>query len=137
MRRPHARRAGGASVNRVRRYLLRTALGLALITDQTVSAKPAKLKLKIDAGTAPVTLSEFVRQTGLQVLFETDAIRDHSTRAVSGQLEITEALRLMLEGSGLVFEFINPRTVAVRLEPLAAAAARNGVPRGAVATRPH
>jgi len=48
------------------------------------------------------------------VLFEADAMRGHNTRAVSGRLDAREALRVMLEGSGLVFEIINDRTYAVR-----------------------
>jgi hypothetical protein len=59
------------------------------------------------------------------VLFETDAIRDHTTRAVRGEFDAAEALHLMLEGSGLIFEFINERTIAVR--PALTPAAKNGV----------
>jgi hypothetical protein len=126
-RHAHPRRAA-ASINRVRRFLLGTALGLALTADETALARLRKLKLTIDAGIASVTLSEFVRQTGLQILFEPDAIRDHRTREVRGQFEAAEALQLMLEGSGLIFEFINDRTVTVRPETLQTAATPAGRP---------
>jgi hypothetical protein len=105
-----------------RRHLLRcAALGLLPIGDVSANGKLRRLRVEIGAGTAAVTLAEFIRQTGLQVLFEADAIRGHNTRAVAGQLDVQEALRVMLEGSGLVFEFINERTVAVRPEGVARA----------------
>jgi hypothetical protein len=75
--------------------------------------------LEIAAGTAPQSLREFVRQTGLQVLFEFDAVRHHTTHAVSGRLDPSEALALMLAGTGLAFEFVNERTISVRPVPLA------------------
>ena len=99
-----------------RQLLCCASLGLLPISDDQASSK---LRVEIDAGNAAATLAEFIRQTGLQVLFEADAIRGHSTRAVRGRLEAREALRVMLEGSGLIFEFINDRTIAVRPEPFA------------------
>ena len=98
-----------------RRQLLCCAtLGFLPISDRR---NGGELLVQIEAGVATVTLAEFIRQTGLQVLFEADALRGHTTRAVRGRLEAREALRVMLEGSGLMFEFINERTVAVRPEP--------------------
>jgi hypothetical protein len=74
----------------------------------------ARRELEIAGGTAPQALREFVRQTGLQVLFEFDAIRHHVTHPISGRFDPSEALALMLAGSGLGFEFVNERTVSVR-----------------------
>jgi hypothetical protein len=77
-------------------------------------AKTNRVRLRIAANAAPAALAEFVQQTGLQVLFDFDAIRDFSTHAVSGQLDPEEALIQMFEGSGLTYEFVNERTVTVR-----------------------
>jgi len=90
------------------------ALSLLLLGGVAVAEKSPKLRLKIAAGSAPIALSEFIHQTGMQVLFEFDAVRNHSTRAVSGQFAAAEALAAMLEGSGLVYEFVNDRTFTVR-----------------------
>lgn len=106
-----------AVANPLRRFVLATALLLVLSADETASARLRKLSVDIAAGIASVTLGELVRQTGLQVLFEADAIQDHRTRAVSGHFDADEALRVMLEGSGLAFEFINERTVTVHPRP--------------------
>ena len=100
----------------LRRSLLALAGALA-VCGSTGASKPDKLAFKISAGTAPEALAEFVRQSGLQVLFNFDAIRTFSTHEVSGQLEPAEALSRMFEGSGLTFEFINDRTIAVRPRP--------------------
>jgi iron complex outermembrane recepter protein len=80
----------------------------------TDAEKLEKITLRISAGTAAATLAEFVRQTGLQVLFESDAISNATTREIEGYLDVREALSLMFEGSDLTFEFINERTIAVR-----------------------
>jgi hypothetical protein len=94
------------------------ALLLSLMSARRADAdKLEKLALRISAGNAPVTLAEFVRQTGLQVLFDFDAIRNTTTREVDGNLDAREALALMFEGSELTFEFINARTIAVRPRP--------------------
>jgi outer membrane receptor for ferric coprogen and ferric-rhodotorulic acid len=93
--------------------------GLVVITQPRASAGVRMLDVSIEAGSAAVSLAELIRQTGLQVLFEADAVRGHTTQAVRGKLDATEALRRMLAGSGLIFEFINERTVAVRVDALA------------------
>jgi hypothetical protein len=100
-----------------RRNLLRhtlMAIALPAIWRRAAAADTRKWPMTIAAGPAPDALAEFVHQTGLQVLFEFDAIRGHTTQRVSGQLEASQALSLMLAESGLVFEFVNERTVIVR-----------------------
>src|SRR5262245_43693064 len=94
--------------------MLCSLASLLLLSGVTRARRRDKLLLKIDAGSAPITLAEFVRQSRLQVLFESNAVRAHATRGLSGQFDAAEALALMLEGSGLIFEFINDRTVTVR-----------------------
>jgi hypothetical protein len=100
-----------------RRSLLRytlAAIALPIIGRLAAAADTPRWPMKIAAGPAPEALAEFVHQTGLQVLFEFDAIRGHTTQRISGQLDASEALALMLAESGLVFEFVNERTVIVR-----------------------
>jgi hypothetical protein len=100
-----------------RSALRRVLLGLAAIVTLPATAAQGsrlnKLAFKIAAGAAPEALAEFVRQSGFQVLFDFDAVRNFSTREVTGQLDPGEALSRMFEGSGLTFEFINDRTIAV------------------------
>jgi hypothetical protein len=103
-----------------RRDMLKGGFALLLFPLSALSTdadKRQKVALRISAGRAPVALAEFVRQTGLQVLFEFDAIRNATTREIDGNLDAREALSLMFEGSELTFEFINARTIAVRPRP--------------------
>ena len=87
------------------------------MTRSSSASKVEKLRLKIAASAAPVALAEFIRQTGLQVLFDFDAVRQYMTREISGQLDPEEALSQMFDGSGLTYEFINDRTISVRPLP--------------------
>jgi hypothetical protein len=107
-------RSPAASIDTLRRYLLGTVLGVAVACEIGAADTLGKVTVTIEAGSAPTTLAELIRQTGLQILFEADAVRGHMTRAVSGQLDATQVLQSMLEGSGLIFEIINERTIAVR-----------------------
>jgi hypothetical protein len=104
-------------VSRIRRRVLNHVAALVtllLVGNVIASGKVQRVQLKIEAGTAPAALAEFIRQTGMQVLFRSDALRDCTTHAVSGQYGAAEALALMLDGTGLVFEFVNDRTITVR-----------------------
>lgn len=105
-----------ASASR-RSFVFQAALVLtgAFAFRPTAANKLDKLAFKIAAGAAPAALAEFVRQTGFQVLFDFDAVRDINTHEVIGQLDAEEALSKMFEGSDLTFEFINERTISVRL----------------------
>jgi hypothetical protein len=100
-----------------RRDVLMGASALLLLISNargTDAGELEKVTFRIAAGTASAALAEFVRQTGLQVLFDSDAISNSTTREIAGQLNVREALSLMFEGSDLTFEFINERTIAVR-----------------------
>jgi iron complex outermembrane receptor protein len=67
----------------------------------------------LEAGDASLMLNEFSRQSDLQVLFDFNILRGMKTRAVVGDLDAADALRSMLKGTGLVFDFVNDRTLAV------------------------
>jgi outer membrane receptor protein involved in Fe transport len=58
-------------------------------------------------------LNEFSRQSDLQVLFDFNILRGMKTRAVNGDLESSTALKSMLKGTNLTFDFVNDRTLAV------------------------
>ena len=67
----------------------------------------------VPAGDATQTLNEFGRQAGLQVLFDFKVVNGLHTRAVHGDLDAGEALRAMLKGTKLTFEFVNDQTLTV------------------------
>jgi outer membrane receptor protein involved in Fe transport len=85
-----------------------------LLAPLAALAAGGSMRFEIAAGDAANALSQFSQQSGLQMLFLKKAVVGHSTRAVSGELEPKAALAMLLEESGLTFEFMNERTVAIR-----------------------
>jgi len=58
-------------------------------------------------------LAALGRQTGLQFVYVSDVVRDQSSHAVSAGLGAQEALTRMLEGTGLKFEYLTPRSIRI------------------------
>lgn len=79
-----------------------TGLLLLVLCTASVSAAIAeKRDFKIEAQDAATALTEFGRQAGVQILFQYDSVKGHRTNAISGELEAKEAIRLLIEGTGL------------------------------------
>jgi outer membrane receptor protein involved in Fe transport len=102
-----------------------TKLGLALVLAIVWGASlaagegvpgAATVTVNIEAQPMEAALNAFASQTGLQLLFHVEEIITPEMRAdrVVGTLPAAEALKKLLNDSGLRFEFINARTVAVR-----------------------
>lgn len=72
-----------------------------------------RISLSIEAQPLRTALREFESQSGLQVSYREEDVETTGVMAprVAGELEAEEALRLLLSGTGLKFEFINPRLV--------------------------
>lgn len=85
---------------------------LALHTASANAAEPLR-HFDLQAGDASVTLTEFSRQSDLQVLFDFSLVKGIQSRAVTGDLDATTALKIMLTGTNLEFGFVNDRTLAV------------------------
>ncbi len=90
-------------------------LVLGLFCGLPARAAPRLQTFHIEAGEATRTLNEFSRQSSLQLLFDYNVVRGRKTRAVSGEYEAPAALEQMLADTGLVFDFVNDRTLAVTL----------------------
>src|SRR6266702_4867378 len=90
-------------------------VALALFVCLPARATPKLQTFHIEAGDATLTLNEFSRQSSLQLLFDYNIVLGRKTRAVSGEYEASAALRQMLVDTGLVFDFVNDRTLAVTL----------------------
>lgn len=66
------------------------------------AAEPPRRTYRIPAGEAAVTLAEFGRQSGEQLVYLVDNVRGHQTRAVVGAFTAVGALREMLAGTALI-----------------------------------
>jgi iron complex outermembrane recepter protein len=97
-------------------YLLATALARAVAAAPT--APP--VEFHIAGGDATTTLTEFSRQARLQLLFDYNVVKGHTTKPLDGTLEPAEALRRLLANTDLDFDFVNERTLAVMQRKTAA-----------------
>jgi outer membrane receptor protein involved in Fe transport len=89
---------------------------VGFVTCATASGRAAAdpRVFEIAAGSAADTLREFGKQARQQTLFNYRLVRDLRTQPVQGLLEPDDALATMLIGTGLAYERIDERTVAIR-----------------------
>ena len=93
-------------------WALLAQLGALSVASSVAVAEP--VKFEVTASDATDALSTFSTQAGLQILFEHRAVEGRRTQAVVGEYEPSAALELLLKQSGLTFEFVNDKTVAIR-----------------------
>lgn len=91
------------------------ALAGAAVPRHAAAEQPPTLSLEIPAQPLREALSEFGRQSGLQVVFiQTDVDAGLVAGRLAGTYSAKEALERLLANTGLRYEFLNERTVAVR-----------------------
>ncbi len=76
-------------------------------------AEPTMLGADIPAQPLAEALAAFARQTGLHVVYVFEVVRDKKSNAVPAGLSAEEALARLLQGTGLKFEFLTPRSVRI------------------------
>jgi iron complex outermembrane recepter protein len=75
--------------------------------------EPAALAADIPAQPIAKALAAFGRQTGLQLLYVSSDIHEQKSRPVAAGLRADDALARMLQGTGLRFEHLTPRSIRV------------------------
>jgi outer membrane receptor protein involved in Fe transport len=75
--------------------------------------EPAALAVDIPAQPLAQALAAFARQTGLQLIYVSGVVRDQRSVAVASGTSANEALARMLQGSGLKFEYLTPRSIRI------------------------
>jgi iron complex outermembrane recepter protein len=73
----------------------------------------SSLSADIPAGPLSVTLAEFARQTGLQLVYVSDVAKDRTSHMVRAGTLPARALTELLAGTGLGYTFVNDRTVRI------------------------
>jgi iron complex outermembrane recepter protein len=76
-----------------------------------------KKAFDIPAESAEQSVRKFVEQAGLSVLYESGRLTPFHTHALRGDFEPIEALRMLLDGSGLVYSILNPRVISIDPAP--------------------
>jgi iron complex outermembrane recepter protein len=75
--------------------------------------EPTALTADIRAEPLAQALEAFARQTGLQFVYVSGVVHEQRSHAVSAGLGANEALARMLEGTGLKFEYLTPRSIRI------------------------
>jgi iron complex outermembrane recepter protein len=75
--------------------------------------EPTALAADIPAEPLAQALAAFARQTGLQLVYVSGVVRDQRSHAVSAGLSANEALARVLQGTGLKFEYLTPRSIRI------------------------
>ncbi len=75
--------------------------------------EPGALSSDIPSMPLAQALEVFARQTGLQLFYVSGVVGDQKTRAISAGLSAEEALARLLEGTGLKFGFLTPRSIRI------------------------
>lgn len=85
----------------VRRGLTALALGFALLAAaRAADANPRSFD--VPAGNAAAALKTFSQQSGVEVIFPTDAVAGVRTNAARGEMSARQALEAMVQGTGFV-----------------------------------
>jgi outer-membrane receptor for ferric coprogen and ferric-rhodotorulic acid len=106
-------RAGGISLRACMGMLL-SAASLAAIAVPSASAQQAgATSFDIPAGDVAPALRAFSDQTGLQMVFSTPSVEGIRTNGVQGAHGATEALAILLAGTGLSYRISDNRTVTI------------------------
>jgi hypothetical protein len=74
---------------------------------------------EIPAQPLPQALAAFAVQTGMQIVYLSDTVRDQHSAGARAGTPAAEALEQLLHSSGLRFEFLNSRTVRIFAVPTA------------------
>jgi hypothetical protein len=80
------------------RAAILTALGLTAVSHAALAEKKP---FRIGAQDATITLTEFAKQGGIQILFAYERVKGITTNAVEGQYEPVDAIALLVKGTGL------------------------------------
>lgn len=99
--------------------LLPVVLALIGFAPRPEAAEPVARKyFDLPPGPAPVSLKQFITQSGVQLLYVAKEISDVTTNAVRGQYTAGEAVRRLLANTGLVAVETENGAIAVNRVPV-------------------
>ena len=82
---------------------------------RALAGAPESTVLTADIPAEPLAqaLEAFARQTGLQLVYVSEVVREQKSRAVPAGLGAPVALSRMLAGTGLRFDYLTPRSIRI------------------------
>ncbi|MBW2369027.1 MAG: TonB-dependent receptor [Deltaproteobacteria bacterium] len=87
---------------------------LVMFFSTTGFAKESQVYFDIPSKQIGDALDEFVKQTDLSLLYSLQELGNVSSKTITGQYKPNQALSIMLEGTGLVFEQTGQESIAIR-----------------------
>jgi iron complex outermembrane receptor protein len=88
---------------------------MACVMAAPALAAPANVDFHIARQSLPAAMAEFSRQSGFQILFPYDLLKDVKTRAVDGRMSPEQAVVAMVEGTGIKASHAGSRSFALSL----------------------
>jgi iron complex outermembrane receptor protein len=98
--------------------LLSCATWYLVATATSVAQSPAVLSADIAPQPLPQALAILAQQTGLQLIYVSAVATAQRSKGARAGLSLSRALTQLLEDTGLLFEFLNPRTVKIYAPPV-------------------
>jgi TonB-dependent siderophore receptor len=90
------------------------ALGSFTAPTSALAEEPRTYRLKIDAQPLEDALQGFAGQTGIQIVFVSQITNGLRANPVAGEYSLSAGLDVLLAGSGLTYNVLNPLTIAIR-----------------------
>ena len=89
---------------------------VALLNVQPARAQTLeRTSLTVDIPARPLAeaLTEFASQTGLQLMYLSDVVRNRRSHGVAAGLSVDETLARLLQGTGLRYEYLTPHSIRI------------------------
>lgn len=90
------------------------AIGMLLLLIATGSVAEERREFDIAPQGLPSALELLIKQAGIELLYDSDAVADKTTPGAIGRFTIPEAVAQLLRGTGLNHTFTTPTTVAIQ-----------------------
>ncbi|NVK54009.1 MAG: TonB-dependent receptor [Alteromonadaceae bacterium] len=99
-----------------RKYAVHKLFSLIFVSllSHSATANDKRIRFSIISQPMNAALIEFSEQSGLQVMVNTNHIRDLKSQEVTGELATTEAISLLLQNTSLIFDVVGHNTIVIK-----------------------
>src|SRR6202051_3504664 len=112
------------------RRRLSQALTLPLGRAAMTTAMSQTIAFDVPGQEAATAIPEFARQAGLQIIAPADKLKGVKTHSLHGAIDPRAALKLLLEGTGLIVASDDGHTISLRFPEGAGNTSSNATPAG-------
>ncbi len=88
-------------------------LSLARIAIADQISASSRQSTHIDAQPLGPALQQFAKQRGIQLVYRSDVVKDRKTAGADGDLTVEEALKSLLNGTGLTYQFLEDNGIMI------------------------